>query len=262
MSRKFEARKKAHEQAVTKAKATGMKPPPLQEMPYSNRLNVRDYHHKKTASIIASRYRGAVEEHGLQFIIRNRRQAKAASDRAIGNRKLLLQSKLGARCVKTSNRRPGNSRSCVRGETVAKEPKDRVHVCPSCKLVADRDYVSANIVTLSRGPGRISPDVGNAKSCAARAVARSVVLMHQAVEAAPRMGNLPRRARPVSITGHSPPAVVRNPSYSPPVGCPLFQCREKVTGMDGDDFTLQERSARLVAFGRWAIPATSLTSAV
>ena len=218
-------------------------PQVLKEMPYPNRLkkqirvvaklharvNVRDYHHKKTASIIASGYRAAVEEHGLQFMIRNRRQAKAASDRAIGNRKLLLQSKLGARCVKTSNRRPGNSRSCVRGETVAKEPKDRVHVCPSCKLVADRDYVSANIVTLSRGPGRISPDVGNAKSCAARAVARSVVLMHQAVEAAPRMGNLPRRARPVSITGHSPPAVVRNPSYSPPVGCPLFQCREKVT---------------------------------
>jgi len=138
-------------------------------------------------------------------------QVKAASDRAIGNRKLLLQSKLGARCVKTSNRRPGNSRSCVRGETVAKEPKDRVHVCPSCKLVADRDYVSANIVTLSRGPGRISPDVGNAKSCAARAVARSVVLMHQAVEAAPRMGNLPWRARPVSNTGHSPPASAHEP---------------------------------------------------
>jgi transposase len=202
MSRQFEARKKIHEQAVADARTAGVNPPALRDMPYSNRLkkqiyvvaslhakvfNIRDYHHKKTASILADRYRRvAVEEHGLQFMIRNRKLAKAASDRAIGNQKLLLQSKLGSRYHKASNQRPGiggNSQTCVCGEIVAKELKDRVHACPTCGLVADRDHVSANIVqliafgtisdTLSRDPGRISSDVENAKGASARAVALS-----------------------------------------------------------------------------------------
>ena len=164
------------------ARKAGETPPALREMPYSNRLkkqikvvarlhakvfNIRDYHHKKTASILADRYR---------------RVAKAASDRAIGNQKLLLQSKLGSRYHKASNQRPGiggNSQTCICGEIVAKELRDRVHVCPTCGLIEDRDHVSANIVqliafgTMSEGPGRISSDVENAKGASARAVVLS-----------------------------------------------------------------------------------------
>jgi putative transposase len=113
MSRQFEARKKVHREAVLVARAAGAETPKLKDMPYSNRLkkqilkvarihtrieNIRDHYHKKTASEISSKYREfAVEEHGVQFMIRNRRLAKAASDRAIAKQKLLLRSKLGSR---------------------------------------------------------------------------------------------------------------------------------------------------------------------
>jgi len=58
--------------------------------------NIRDHHHNKNASVVASRYRkSAIEEHGVLFMIRNRRLAKVATDRAIYKQKLLLKSKLG-----------------------------------------------------------------------------------------------------------------------------------------------------------------------
>ncbi|HQN01131.1 MAG TPA: transposase, partial [Candidatus Hydrogenedentes bacterium] len=155
MSRKFEARKKKHKRLVAEMKANGTKAPKLTEQPYSNRLkkqiivvgkihtkieNTRDYYHKKIASILSARYtKVAVEEHGLQFMIRNRKQAKSASDRAIGKQKHLLQSKLGSRYYTTPTSRPGiggNSQTCVCGASVPKELKDRIHRCPSCGLVA------------------------------------------------------------------------------------------------------------------------------
>jgi len=55
--------------------------------------------------------------------------------------------------------------------------------------------------------------------------------MHQAVEAAPRMGNLPWQARPVSITGHSPPVLAHEPQPFVFTSCqiPVFTMPEKVT---------------------------------
>jgi len=199
-------------------------------MPYSNRLrkqikvvaklhakffNIRDYHHKKTSSILADRYRRvAVEEHGLQFMIRNRKLAKAASDRAIGNQKLLLQSKLGSRYHKASNQRPGiggNSQTCVCGEIVVKDLKDRVHACPTCGLIVDRDHVSANIVqliafgtmsdTLYRDQGRFSSGLENAKG----ATARAVVLSRKASERPVKRRSQVSRSRSKTTDGE--PAV-------------------------------------------------------
>ncbi|MDY0270364.1 RNA-guided endonuclease InsQ/TnpB family protein [Trichloromonas sp.] len=187
-SRQFEARKRRYE---LDKKAGLPVPATLREVPYSHRMqkqirvvaklhtrvfNVRDHHHKKTAAHLASRYhRVAVEEHGLQFMIRNRRLAKAASDRAIGNQKLLLKSRLGERYIPTSNRREGiggNSQTCLCGASVPKKLSDRRHHCPACGLTGDRDHVSANIVqkiafgtisdTLGH-PGRMSSDVESAK---------------------------------------------------------------------------------------------------
>jgi hypothetical protein len=110
MSRQFEAREKQYEVLVAQAKAEERPVSPLKDIPYLNRLksqikvvaklhtkvdNIRDHHHKKNASVVASRYRkSAVEEHGVQFMIRNRRLAKVATDRAIHKQKLSLKSKL------------------------------------------------------------------------------------------------------------------------------------------------------------------------
>lgn len=115
-------------------------------------VNIRDHHHKKNAARIAGQYRRvAVEEHGLLFMIRNRRLAKMASDRAIHKQKMLLASKFGPRYQGVANRRPGiggNSQSCLCGAAVPKSLSERVHRCPACSLVAPRDQVSANIAQL------------------------------------------------------------------------------------------------------------------
>ena len=166
MSRQFEAREKQYEVLVAQAKAEERPVSPLKDIPYSNRLksqikvvaklhtkvdNIRDHHHKKNASVVASRYRkSAVEEHGVQFMIRNRRLAKVATDRAIHKQKLLLKSKLGKRYIATSNQTEngGNSQTCTCSAPVPKELKDRIHHCTVCGLTAGRDHVAANIVSI------------------------------------------------------------------------------------------------------------------
>ena len=83
MSRQFEAREKQYEILAARAKAEGRRVSPLKDIPYSNRLkaqvkvvaklhtkvdNIRDHHHNKNASVVASGYRkSAVEEHGVLF---------------------------------------------------------------------------------------------------------------------------------------------------------------------------------------------------
>lgn len=167
LSRQFEAREEEHERLTVKAKANGSEAPSIKKAPYSNRLKaqikqvakihtkverIRDHHHKKNAALIATRYRRvAVEEHGVQFMIHNRKLAKLASDRAIHKQKLLLKSKLGERYIPAPNKREGiggNSQTCTCEFSVPKELKDRIHICPSCGLVAKRDHVSANIVSI------------------------------------------------------------------------------------------------------------------
>jgi transposase len=166
LSRKFEFRKLQHEALAAKAKAESKPVPSLKDIPYSNRLkaqirkvaklhtkveNTRDYGHKKGAAIVADRFRYVgVEEHGVQFMIRNRRQAEAASDRAIHKQKLALKSALGKRYIPAPNRTEngGNSQVCTCGAPAPKELSDRIHKCTQCGLVADRDHVSANIVTI------------------------------------------------------------------------------------------------------------------
>jgi transposase len=164
VARKFRVREALHAAAV----AAKTEKRPLREVPYSNRLKaaigdvarlhtkverVREHHHKKLASRLADTVRRlAVEEHGVQFMIRNRRQARSASDRAIASMKHHLASAFGAeRHVPTPNRRDGiggNSQTCVCGAAVPKDLSERTHRCPACGLVAPRDMVSANIVQM------------------------------------------------------------------------------------------------------------------
>lgn len=174
------------------ALALGLWPVSYRHVPRSKRLkaqlavvarlhariaNVRDHHQKKTAARLADQYRQvAVEEHGVQFLLRNRRLARLAADRAIHKQTLRLKSKLGPRYVAVGNRRPGlggNSQSCVCGAAVPKTLSERTHRCPACGLVAGRDHVAANVVqlmafgttspTLQRGAGSLSTGDGEAK---------------------------------------------------------------------------------------------------
>ena len=195
MARKFEARKADYEAEAVRRKVAGLpKQVPLREIPYSNRLRaqikvvaklhtkvarVREYHHRKLARIVERSYRKvAVEEHGLQFMIRNRKLARAASDRAIAGMKHWLASALGNRLLLTPNRRPGiggNSQTCLCEAPVPKTLKDREHICPACGLVGPRDVVSANIVmqiAFGRNLLQQAPKVVESSTVAGQAIVR------------------------------------------------------------------------------------------
>lgn len=177
VSRKFEARKTAHldvlaaarasaapgSQGATAPVAAGLAPS-LKTVSYSARLKrsiwklarahtkverVRDDAAKKAARRIEQRFaRVAVEEHSLQFILRNRRLAKAGADVAIGKQKWALKSALGpGRYFEAKNTRieGGNSQTCLCGEAVPKALSQRWHSCKACGLEAPRDQVSAVI---------------------------------------------------------------------------------------------------------------------
>jgi transposase len=165
MSRQFNARNKAVAQAAAKAKEQGTSAPVKAVIPYSNRLKrqirrvavihtkierVRRDQLRKVARRIEQNYRMvAVEEHGLEFMRRNRRTSRSVSDVAPGLFKQLLKHALGPeRYVGTPNRREGiggNSQTCLCGTKVPKTLQERWHTCPACGLSADRDKVSANI---------------------------------------------------------------------------------------------------------------------
>ena len=168
MSRKFAMRKKLNAQVQAQRQVANLVPlPPLREMAYSRRLSLqikkvakihtevkhlRQHHHRKIARTIERTYRlVAVEEHGLLFMLKNRRLAKSAADRGIAAQKAALKAVLGPRYVPTANQRAGiggNSQTCLCGAAVPKTLTVRVHDCPECGLVAPRDVVSANICML------------------------------------------------------------------------------------------------------------------
>lgn len=106
-------------------------------------------------------------------MIRNKKLARSASDRALSKQKHALKSALGDRLVLVSNQRPGiggNSQTCLCGAPVPKTLSDRWHDCSECGLSAPRDAVSANIIeliafgthTIARSPGWGSSDAQEA----------------------------------------------------------------------------------------------------
>jgi len=175
MARQFRAREQQHAALAAAAKQRGATAPPLREAPCSRRLQaqirrvarihtqvarVREHHHRRLAATLDRRYRRfAGEEHGVRFMLRNRKQARSAADRGLHALKRTLASTLGGRYAPVPNRRAGiggNSQTCVCGAAVPKALDERVRRCPSCGLVADRDLVSANICQLL-GFGTVSP---------------------------------------------------------------------------------------------------------
>lgn len=173
MARKFEMRKKLHNAEVSAVrKATGNAAPvanglvpELKDKALSNRLRasivkVARLHTKvgrirldtarKTARRIERRCaRAAVEEHSLDFMLKNRRLARSTADVGIGLHKSALRSAMGpGRYTEVGTRRPegGNSQTCLCGQAVPKLLKDRWHSCPACGLEMPRDQMSAIIV--------------------------------------------------------------------------------------------------------------------
>lgn len=102
-----------------------------------------------------------VEDLTIKNMVRNRRLSKSISDAAWGQfLGILSRSAESAGGASIAMEARGSSQECVCGEHVPKDLSVRVHRCPKCGLVEDRDVVAARII-LARGLGRpIGEDAG------------------------------------------------------------------------------------------------------
>lgn len=103
-----------------------------------------------------------VEDLNIKGMVRNHHLAKSISDASWGQFLGILPrsaESAGGACIAMEAR--GSSQECVCGERVPKDLSVRIHRCPKCGLVEDRDVVSARVI-LQRGLGR---PVGEGAGC-------------------------------------------------------------------------------------------------
>jgi putative transposase len=111
----------------------------------------RDWWHKRTAWLVASYGVIALEDLGLNFMLRNSSLARAAHDVSIGIFRDLLDYKAVRAGVEVITVDPKHtSQVCHEcGCIVEKKLSERVHCCPLCGYTVDRD-VNAALNILSR----------------------------------------------------------------------------------------------------------------
>lgn len=241
LGRQFEARKQAFAAYKAGFKASGQHGPLPKKChwPLSNRLKrqirrVAVLHSKvvcqrrdqlrKIACYLEQRYRlVAVEDHGLEFMTRNRRLARAVADVAPGMFKRMLAHALGERYVPVPNKRPGiggNSQTCICGEPVPKGLGERWHDCPKCGLSADRDVVSANIAMdiafgycdlKSSASGQEVVRRGAGKEAGANALGLGWAPQARTAEPATKRHPPAERRSARRTTGGQPTVAVKNP---------------------------------------------------
>jgi len=127
----------------------------------------RDFWHKITRNLADTYALIAIEDLNLAFMTHNHHLALSASDAGLGLFRQLLEGKVeetGSQLIAvppayTSQRCSG----C--GEIVKKDLSIRVHSCPYCNLIIDRDVNAAiNILNLAR----TEPSERNVSDCAVR----------------------------------------------------------------------------------------------
>lgn len=115
----------------------------------------RDFWHKTTRRLVDTYGLIAVEGLTLNFLMQNRHLSLSAHDAGLGEFRQLLDYKAenaGSQVVIVNPR--NTSQVCSGcGEVVPKELKIRIHACPACGLVEDRDVNAArNILRLALIP--------------------------------------------------------------------------------------------------------------
>jgi len=119
-----------------------------------------DFLHKASRAVADSYGTVYVEDLKIRNMVRNRRLAKSISDAGWGRFVGMLcykEEESGGRVILVNPR--GTSQMCsVCGEVVVKSLSVRVHVCPCCGLVLDRDLNAArNVLEIGRGPPESKP---------------------------------------------------------------------------------------------------------
>jgi len=107
----------------------------------------KDFLHKQSYKIVHNHDLIAVEQLKVKNMIRNHRLSKSIADAGWSQFLTYLSYKAarqGKRFVKVPAR--GTSQTCLCGAEVPKTLADRIHECPACGLVQDRDIVSAKVI--------------------------------------------------------------------------------------------------------------------
>lgn len=112
----------------------------------------RDFWHKTTTALVDQYGLLVIEDLNLAFMTRNGSLSLSAHDAALGTFRQMLEYKAedaGARVIAVNAH--NTSQACSGcGSIVAKRLNVRVHMCPDCGLVLDRD-VNAALNILARG---------------------------------------------------------------------------------------------------------------
>jgi len=107
----------------------------------------KDFLHKTSYGIVKKYDFIAVEDLSIKNMVKNRHLSKSIADAGWGKFVDYLEYKC-LKYGKTFVKVPpgGTSQVCVCGAHVPKDLSVRVHKCPECGLVADRDVVSAMVI--------------------------------------------------------------------------------------------------------------------
>ena len=116
----------------------------------------RDFLHKVSAQIVKKYNVIVMEDLKIRNMVRNHKLAKSIQDAGWGKFGNYIEYK----CLRQGKRilfvdPKGTSQTCLCGEPVPKDLRVRVHECPVCGLVMDRDLVSAKLI-LERGLSAIA----------------------------------------------------------------------------------------------------------
>jgi putative transposase len=122
----------------------------------------RDWWHKVAFWLVNTYGMIALEELNLAFMLRNDKLSRAAHDIALGLFREILNDKAikaGVQVTRVNPRNTSQICSCC-GTKVPKDLSVRVHECPHCGLVLDRDVNAAlNILSLAfKSDGTHPPD--------------------------------------------------------------------------------------------------------
>lgn len=107
----------------------------------------RDFLHKASCGIVRQYDLIAVEDLSIRNMIQNHHLSKSIADAGWGTFIRYLEykcRKYGKTFVKVLAR--GTSQTCICGADVPKALSVRIHDCPECGFVADRDVVSAMVI--------------------------------------------------------------------------------------------------------------------
>ncbi len=111
----------------------------------------RDFLHQSSARIVKNYDIIVMEDLEIRNMARNHRLAKSIHDAGWGQFRNYVRYKCertGKLFIRVDPK--GTSQTCLCGEHVPKDLSIRVHECPACGLVMDRDLVSAKLI-LERG---------------------------------------------------------------------------------------------------------------